>query len=611
MNKYIDQNTINSIINANKIETVISEFLPLQKYGRNFRAICPFHNDTNPSLSINVEKQIYKCFVCNNVGNVAKFLTEYKKISFIEAIKWLAEKINYNFDFTDYLNQANSKYNEEELKILDILEKANSYFLLESQLLPTNHKVKEYFDNRKLDIETRKMFDIGYVPEIGFSNTFLKQNETNLLIKAGLLNSDNLLSFFKNRITFAIKNENNQVVGFSARTLEKDQKPKYINSPESIFFKKNSIIYNYGIAKPYIEQTKQVVITEGFFDVIALFKANIKNSVCLMGTALTKNHLYLLKNKEIILFLDGDIPGIQAAMKSFLILRENHFKVKIVNNDTRLDPDEIFNQKGPNVLKSLIDNSLIGIDFIYNKLLEKNNLRIKKDLQNIKNFANEFKNYLMFEDKNDIDFYISKFIQEFNYKINIENILFEESTYTPEEKQENNNTYISKSYPLKNYQNEYDNTNWIKGLLLMLVNYPELILDYKKIIEDGKQKFNLEMENELYNYSYKIIKTNPETKEFNDLKEKLNEKFNDIIQNTIFKNKINDIKDKKITIKKCFQDIFEKANKQVQNLFNDWYKDKTNTQVIDDLDEELKLKFFKREREIVKERCDDNARKKQ
>ncbi len=611
MNKYIDQNTINSIINANKIETVISEFLPLQKYGRNFRAICPFHNDTNPSLSINVEKQIYKCFVCNNVGNVAKFLTEYKKISFIEAIKWLAEKINYNFDFTDYLNQANSKYNEEELKILDILEKANSYFLLESQLLPTNHKVKEYFDNRKLDIETRKMFDIGYVPEIGFSNTFLKQNETNLLIKAGLLNSDNLLSFFKNRITFAIKNENNQVVGFSARTLEKDQKPKYINSPESIFFKKNSIIYNYGIAKPYIEQTKQVVITEGFFDVIALFKANIKNSVCLMGTALTKNHLYLLKNKEIILFLDGDIPGIQAAMKSFLILRENHFKVKIVNNDTRLDPDEIFNQKGPNVLKSLIDNSLIGIDFIYNKLLEKNNLRIKKDLQNIKNFANEFKNYLMFEDKNDIDFYISKFIQEFNYKINIENILFEESTYTPEEKQENNNTYISKSYPLKNYQNEYDNTNWIKGLLLMLVNYPELILDYKKIIEDGKQKFNLEMENELYNYSYKIIKTNPETKEFNDLKEKLNEKFNDIIQNTIFKNKINDIKEKKITIKKCFQDIFEKANKQVQNLFNDWYKDKTNTQVIDDLDEELKLKFFKREREIVKERCDDNARKKQ
>ncbi|WP_406618276.1 DNA primase [Mycoplasmopsis lipophila] len=611
MNKYIDQNTINSIINANKIETVISEFLPLQKYGRNFRAICPFHNDTNPSLSINVEKQIYKCFVCNNVGNVAKFLTEYKKISFIEAIKWLAEKINYNFDFTDYLNQANSKYNEEELKILDILEKANSYFLLESQLLPTNHKVKEYFDNRKLDIETRKMFDIGYVPEIGFSNTFLKQNETNLLIKAGLLNSDNLLPFFKNRITFAIKNENNQVVGFSARTLEKEQKPKYINSPESIFFKKNSIIYNYGIAKPYIEQTKQVVITEGFFDVIALFKANIKNSVCLMGTALTKNHLYLLKNKEIILFLDGDIPGIQASMKSFLILRENHFKVKIVNNDTRLDPDEIFNQKGPNVLKSLIDNSLIGIDFIYNKLLEKNNLRIKKDLQNIKNFANEFKNYLMFEDKNDIDFYISKFIQEFNYKIDIENILFEESTYTPEEKQENNNTYISKSYPLKNYQNEYDNTNWIKGLLLMLVNYPELILDYKKIIEDGKQKFNLEMENELYNYSYKIIKTNPETKEFNDLKEKLNEKFNDIIQNTIFKNKINDIKEKKITIKKCFQDIFEKANKQVQNLFNDWYKDKTNTQVIDDLDEELKLKFFKREREIVKERCDDNARKKQ
>ncbi|MGP1451271.1 MAG: DNA primase [Metamycoplasmataceae bacterium] len=611
MNKYIDQNTINSIINANKIETVISEFLPLQKYGRNFRAICPFHNDTNPSLSINVEKQIYKCFVCNNVGNVAKFLTEYKKISFIEAIKWLAEKINYNFDFTDYLNQANSKYNEEELKILDILEKANSYFLLESQLLPTNHKVKEYFDNRKLDIETRKMFDIGYVPEIGFSNTFLKQNETNLLIKAGLLNSDNLLSFFKNRITFAIKNENNQVVGFSARTLEKEQKPKYINSPESIFFKKNSIIYNYGIAKPYIEQTKQVVITEGFFDVIALFKANIKNSVCLMGTALTKNHLYLLKNKEIILFLDGDIPGIQAAMKSFLILRENHFKVKIVNNDTRLDPDEIFNQKGPNVLKSLIDNSLIGIDFIYNKLLEKNNLRIKKDLQNIKNFANEFKNYLMFEDKNDIDFYISKFIQEFNYKIDIENTLFEESTYTPEEKQENNNTYISKSYPLKNYQNEYDNTNWIKGLLLMLVNYPELILDYKKIIEDEKQKFNLEMENELYNYSYKIIKTNPETKEFNDLKEKLNEKFNDIIQNTIFKNKINDIKEKKITIKKCFQDIFEKANKQVKNLFNDWYKDKTNTQVIDDLDEELKLKFFKREREIVKERCDDNARKKQ
>ncbi|WP_406616125.1 DNA primase [Mycoplasmopsis hyopharyngis] len=608
MKKYLPNEIIQQIIHENKIEKIISEFLPIQKFGRNFRAICPFHSDTNPSLSIDVNKQIFKCFVCSTGGNVISFVSKYKKYSFLDSIKFLSEKINLDIDFTEYDNPANNKYNEEQLSTLEILDKINSYFIFQFEILPLDDQVRAYFKKREIDFEIIRTFNIGYAPENGVPDSFIKNYGNEKLLNAGLLN-EHFYPFFKNRMTFAIKNEFDEIVGFSARTLN-DEKPKYINSPESVFFKKNSLLYNYSLAKEYINEKKQIIITEGFFDVIALWKANIKNVVCLMGTALTENHLHLLKNNEVILFLDGDLPGIQAALRSFIFLSKNKIRTKIVKNSTRLDPDEIRKNNGDKVLQEYINNSVLGIDFVYQYLIDLYELNINKDYNKIFSFQEDFAKYIVLENKRVQEYFVEDFNKKFNYRLdfgktapsneNINNLHLEKYP-SVEPKQESK--YIAKKYDNFFQKRDYDPTNWVKWLLLVLINCPELISDYRQLKQE--KEIMLKIDNDYYNYSNIILNNDPEGKEFLNLKDKLNNLFNDIIKSNSFASVISK---KNAYLKQDFKEIFIKAKKQCDDLFSEEIKKTAENNFINDASDDIAKPFFNEARSVANDRRNDERR---
>lgn len=572
--KYIPNEIRDEILARNNIDNVIQEFLPLERHGRNFRAICPFHNDSNPSLSIDINKQIYKCFVCLEGGNAIKFIMKYKNISYVDALKHLALKANMDFDFTPYSQNNFNSYNEEDLKTLELLEQVNAYYLLEAQICSNDSLVKKYFQKRNLDLSTRQLFSIGYAPNEGLSENLLKKDLL-LLNNAGLINPENHHPFFNNRITFAIKNHNNEVVGFSARIFDDFNGPKYINSPESKFFKKNSILYNYAQAKEEIESKKQIVITEGFFDVIALHKANIKNAVCLMGTALTENHLPLLKNKEIILFLDGDTPGIIASLKSFLFLSMHKISTKIVINNTRKDPDEIYNSLGPNTLQKMLSEAILGIEFVYKNLIEKYNLILEQsNLEKIINFEKDFSKYLVFQNQSIQNFYIEKIKNKFNYEIKIEKHDLKDEIIKHDVVDESVTVSNNMSYKTiqpkiaKKNRDVLDSLKWSKWLLLVLVNCPELIPNFKSILKDKEKEIQLKVDNNLAKWSQIIIDTKFDDQyslgQFKDLKLKINSLYENIINNKLFKQKFLDANENKIL---DFQDLIKKVALETSKIF--------------------------------------------
>lgn len=608
MKKYLPNEIIQQIIYENKIEKIIGEFLPIQKFGRNFRAICPFHSDTNPSLSIDVNKQIFKCFVCSTGGNVISFISKYKKCSFLDSIKFLSEKINLDIDFADYDNSANNKYNEEELSILEILDKVNAYYIFQFEALPLEHNVREYFKKREIDFEIIRTFNIGYAPEFGISDSFIKSFGKEKLFNAGLLN-EHFYPFFKNRMTFAIKNEFDEIVGFSARALN-DEKPKYINSPENVFFRKNSLLYNYSLAKEYINEKKQIIITEGFFDVIALWKADIKNAVCLMGTALTENHLHLLKNNEVILFLDGDLPGVQAALRSFIFLSKNKIPTKIVKNSTRLDPDEIRKSNGNKVLQEYINNAVLGIDFVYQYLIDLYELNINADYNKIISFQEDFSKYIILENKRVQEYFIEDFNKKFNYRLAFkkapDNNEFKNNSYSKnfqnvEPKEDTK--YIAKKYNNFFEKRDYDPTNWVKWLLLVLINCPELISDYRQLKQE--KEILLKVDNDYYIYSNIILENNPDSEIFANLKEKLNNLFNDIIKSNSFASVISK---KNVNLKQDFKEIFIKAKKQCADLYSEEIKKTAENNFINDASDDIAKPFFNEARSVANDRRNDERR---
>lgn len=404
------------IIGKIDIVNELAKHITLTRKGQSYVSLCPFHDDSNPSMNISSHKQIFKCFVCGEGGDVVKFVSKFKKITYTDALKYLLNEYNISYDQNTFYD-ANSKYNETDLAIFDLLERVNSLFKLEFNKLK-NSKLNDFYTSRKLTPQLMNDFDIGYADPLVFEKIFgdeIKQNKL-LFIRAGLINTNTNTFIFKNRVTFAIRNNDDKIVGFSARSIDKNEKPKYINSSESKLFQKSQILYNYYLAKNNIKDNT-LIICEGFFDVIALYKANFKNSVGLMGTALTIKHLPFLKDKKIILFLDGDEAGQSASIKSAQFLLANNINVNIVNNKTKMDPDEILNQLGPNKINELINNSVDSLDFIFNALIIRHNISSgeQNNLTNISKFIREFNEYIKFAPTNVREFYINKIKEKFKY----------------------------------------------------------------------------------------------------------------------------------------------------------------------------------------------------
>ena len=363
------------------IVEVISSFLTVTKKGKNYVAICPFHDDTTPSMYISPEKQMFKCFVCGTGGDAISFVSKYTHISYGEAMRKVAEIIGFH-DPRLEKTVVSKPVDEKKAALLKCLKDLTLYY---SYCLSTDEGKAglEYFENRKLDASIRSLYRLGYAPNDGKATIEFLQSrghslktiqETGVAIPVGGSYSDRS----QGRVVFPICDPEGNVVGFSARKIKDTDEAKYVNSPETYLFHKSANLYNYHIAKDQAKIKGHIYVLEGFMDVYALHKIGMDNAVAIMGTALTQEHIALLRqlNVEIRLCLDGDLPGQSAMMKICKELIDNGLNVLVVDNQgSSKDPDEILNSDGEEALRVYLNKLLSRVDFVLNYYKNSNPLQ--------------------------------------------------------------------------------------------------------------------------------------------------------------------------------------------------------------------------------------------
>ena len=351
---------------------VISSYIHLTRKGRNFWAPCPFHDDSNPSLSVNPEKRIWKCWVCGFGGTEINFVQRYEKITYFEALKKVAEINGY----TDERLQGFVKQKPVDEKKVPLLKALNDLTVYYQYALNTEEGKEglDYFESRNLDANCRAKYRLGYSFKDGKATCDFLQSKGHSLktiddIGIAVLSNGNYVDKSAGRVIFPICDADGNVIGYSARRLGSGSEAKYVNSPETYLFHKSNVLYNFHIAKEKAKLNGFIYVCEGFMDVFALGKIGIDNAVALMGTALTKEHIGMLRslNAEVRLCLDGDLPGQKAMMEASKALAKAGINVRVVDNqNSPKDPDEILNQDGPEALKRYVNNLISRIDFALN-----------------------------------------------------------------------------------------------------------------------------------------------------------------------------------------------------------------------------------------------------
>lgn len=406
-------NQINEIRKANDIVDVISSYLPLAKKGKNYFGVCPFHDDTNPSMSVSKDKQIYKCFSCGASGNVITFIMDYEHVDFKEALSVLAKKAGISFQGGNVKNTT-TKY-DKYYKMYDLALKLYQNNINSS----LGKNAIEYLENRKISKDLIKEFKIGLsLDKNSLTNILTKKDYSTIeLEQYGLGNGYNDL--YVNRIMFPLFDTNNKPVGFSGRIYNTQDTSKYINTKETPIFKKGELLYNYYRAKAYVREKKNVIITEGFMDVIRLYSVGIKNAIALMGTALTKQQINLLKrlSHDIYICLDGDSAGKKATLKVGEELTEAGCNIKVISLTENKDPDEYILKYGKEGFEALYENAVPYSEY---KLYH---MRDGLDLSNLEeksNYINQvLKEIRQEDDEIKQELLLKKLSLEFDIDINI------------------------------------------------------------------------------------------------------------------------------------------------------------------------------------------------
>lgn len=372
---FLDDSEVEAIRTSANIVDIISDYLPLTQRGKNFFGVCPFHDDHSPSMSVSTEKQIYKCFSCGAAGNVFTFVQEYEHINFIESVKLVAEKIGYNIVIEETKKPEKNANLYQAMNLTEMFYKNN---------LNTSFgaRAKEYLEERQINDSIINEFNIGLsLPEKrslynlldkkGFSSTDLK--------KIGLVNIDgaDVYDSFVNRIIFPIHNLDGQVVGFTGRIYNGESLAKYYNSKESEIFKKGQILFNFHRAKDFIKEKHELILVEGNMDAIRMYSYGFKNTVALMGTNLTKDHIETIKKlrSKVILVLDNDDAGEIATINNGQALENNNIETYVVRLSDYKDPDDYLVHYGYDKMNEAIKNrkSLMEFKLFYyqkNKNLE-------------------------------------------------------------------------------------------------------------------------------------------------------------------------------------------------------------------------------------------------
>lgn len=376
--------------NANIID-IISSYLPLTQKGKNYFGVCPFHEDHSPSMSVSPEKQIYKCFSCGAAGNVFTFIQEYENVSFLEAVKIVAEKSGLSFHGA--VNKQIKKKNTKEYEVMDIALKYYQNNLNTKE----GEEAKKYLSKRGLNDEVIKDFDIGLSLNNSLNKLLLNKNyDEELLISLGLASKKDeyLNDIFNNRIMFPIHNLEGECVGFTGRIYNNEDTAKYINTKETDIFKKGNLLFNYHRAKTEIKRKKEVIIVEGNMDAIRMYANGIKNVIALMGTSLTTDQINIIKNlkAKVILILDNDSAGEVATYQNGNLLEKNNIPLKIVRLSNEKDPDEYIIKNGIEAMIENINKPISFLDFKLSYLKKDLDLEKAEDLvKYIKSVINEIK----------------------------------------------------------------------------------------------------------------------------------------------------------------------------------------------------------------------------
>lgn len=361
----ISQTTIQQILGRLDIIDTIGGFVKLKKRGSNYLGLCPFHNEKTPSFTVSPSKELYKCFGCGRSGNTISFIMEHEKYSYVEALKWLANK--YGIEIEEIFQTDEQKQTQLAADSLFIINAFAQQFF-STQLFETEEGQDiglAYFKERGFREDIIKKFQLGYSPEQRDAFTkeaIAKQYNTDLLLKTGLVanRNDQLMDNYRGRVIFPIHNHSGKVLGFGARILKSNDKaPKYINTPENEIYVKSKLLYGSYFARQAIDKADECLLVEGYTDVVSLHQAGIENVVASGGTSLTPDQLRLIRkySNNLTIIYDGDSAGVKAALRGLDLALEEGLNVKLVLIPDKEDPDSYVNKVGASAFIEFIQRN--------------------------------------------------------------------------------------------------------------------------------------------------------------------------------------------------------------------------------------------------------------
>lgn len=421
----------NEIRSKCDIVDVIGERIPLVARGKNFFGVCPFHDDSNPSMCVSREKQIYTCFSCHATGNVFTFLMNYEHMDFRETLRYLGEKVGVNVS-SIHVPRKNTKYDS----LYDAYQFSLKYF--QNNLLSKLGKdARSYLLSRKIDDTVIKEFEIGLSLDSNDDLTKLlvsKKYDLASLNTMGL--SSDARDVYIDRIMFPLYDLTGKVVGFSGRIYRDNGLNKYLNTKETPIFKKGQLLYHYHVAREECRLQKSVIVMEGFMDVIRASTIGIRNTVALMGTALTHEQLQLLKrlSSNIILCLDGDDPGVHATISIGDMLLSEGIEAKVVVLPNPDDPDSFILKNGKERFISLVESAVTFNDFKLRKLKEKVDFR--SDEETALYINQVLKETTKVQDPIRVEIILKKLAKEFDLSYNTLEMRFHELETPKQEKKQ-------------------------------------------------------------------------------------------------------------------------------------------------------------------------------
>lgn len=425
----IDPELVEYVKKNSDIVKIISSYQTVTQKGKDYVAICPFHDDTNPSMHINPQKQIFKCFVCGTGGDAIQYVRKRENLSYFNALKKVAELSGIS---DPRLEKVNSHPVNEKLVPLYKCLKDLTTFYQYALTTPEGKEGLDYLESRHLDEDMRTKYKLGYAPRDGKATIAYLQSKGHSLQtieEVGIASVINGVYTDKNagRVVFSLMDANGNVIGYSARTLKAKDEAKYVNTQETPLFHKSSVLYNYNLARERAKMDGYIYVLEGFMDVYALSRIGIESAVAIMGTALTEEHIEMLRrlNVEVRLCLDGDLPGQMNTAKASKLLQKSGLEFRIVDNQNNpRDADEIFFEDGPNALRTYLSTLISRPDFILNYLRDSNPLKSQEEK---KKLIKEYIPILLSMDNVlEIDSYVRKISNITGYEVeSINNLLNE------------------------------------------------------------------------------------------------------------------------------------------------------------------------------------------